>query len=153
MKKTKASLMLPDGTDWDWDAVTTDLVAWIVNGGSRTRFANQKHTPSMIKLHEFIGDYEERAARIGNAYRFRAEGRIDEVMEARAEMRNGDLTPQQFQQLQNGLMQEVRMLTNMATTPNKSEPIKATVNDQDLVTRIERAQAVRDHDEESEGAT
>ena len=143
-KKTKASLMLPDGTTWDWDAVTTDLVAYIVEGGTRARFCAQKHTPSITKLFEFVGDHQDRNARVMNAYRFRSGGRLDELQDARAKMLDEQMTPQMFQQLQNGLMQEIRTMTNMATTPNKAEPIKAIVNDGDLTARIERASDIHE---------
>ena len=149
-KKTKKSLMLADNTDRDWEAVTTDLCDFIRCGGTRQKYVAQKHTPSLMYIGRHIGAHDDRTARVHNAYRFRAEGRIDDLMDARESLAGGDMTPTEFNNLQHGLLREVGLLTNMATTPNKAEPIKKVTTTDELAARVERAASRADDDEDDE---
>lgn len=128
-------------TEWKWEVVADKMSEYIAMGGTRAKFAGQDFTPSISLIYQNIGLNDELNSRVTGAYRFRSEARIDDLMEARKEMLDPEttMTPAEFNNLQHGLLRELQLMTNMATTPNKAEPIKVAKNADGLAGLLDSA--------------
>ena len=134
-------LMLPDGSGWDWDRVTSALIDHIVSGGSRRSFADPKRqdTPNITAIMTNIGLDEDRSAKVHAAYRFRAESCADEIIEIRDRVQSGELSPSEARVIIHSLQRDIEIMTNMATKPSQAKAPANAGQARSLKNAIERA--------------